>query len=154
MRVLVDANIYISYLLIPFGDRDPNVIVEEALAGAYVPLLVPELVDELHRKVRDKRYLAERITGHALDRFVIALGVFAETLPPLGASPPAVGRDRKDDYLFAHAAIARADFIASGDNDVVSVGQVEGVGILSTAEFARMLRAIRAAMQEFDSNQE
>jgi uncharacterized protein len=151
VRVLVDANIYISYLLIPSGDRDPNVIVDEALAGVYVPLLVPELMAELQRKVGEKQYLRERIAGDALGQLVESLKVIGESLPALDLEPPAIGRDRKDDYLFAHAAKAQADFIVSGDEDVVAVGRLGDVRVLSTAEFALLLRANREARRSQDS---
>jgi putative PIN family toxin of toxin-antitoxin system len=152
VRVLVDANVYISYLLIRFGDRDPNVIVDGALAGLYVPLLVPELTAELQRKIAEKPYLSDRISPHELGELAESLRLLAEELHPLDEPPPPRGRDPKDDYLFAHAIAAAADFIVSGDNDVVAVGQVDGIRILSTAEFARMLRRLRTGGWESDRN--
>jgi len=38
MRVLLDANIFISYLLSPASDTPPMIVVEAAFTGAYTLL--------------------------------------------------------------------------------------------------------------------
>lgn len=143
MRALIDANIFISYLLIPFGDRDPNIIVDAATENRYVPLLAPELVDEISRKIRGKQYLADRISLDAVRQLIELLRVFAEELPALDAPFPALGRDRKDDYLFAQAVLGGADFIVSGDKDVITQGTIGSIRIMSTAAFAQMLKQMK-----------
>jgi len=51
---------------------------------------------------------------------------------------PAASRDRKDDYLLAHAIAGRADYLVSGDADLLSVDRVGGVAIVNPAGFLRV----------------
>ena len=52
---------------------------------------------------------------------------------------PSVTRDRKDDYLLAYAVVGRADYLVTGDRDLLVLGEVEGVRIVSPAGFVGAL---------------
>jgi predicted nucleic acid-binding protein len=82
----------------------------------------------LRSKVIAKTYLAARISADHV-----------EVVPEISEPFPAAGRDRKDDYLFAHALIDRADYLVSGDEDLLSVGQIDGVKLVSPARFLVVL---------------
>ncbi len=62
MRVLLDANILISYLLTPRQTSPILEIVNRGLLGEFVLLFPEDLLEELKRKAQEKKYLAERIT--------------------------------------------------------------------------------------------
>ncbi len=53
---------------------------------------------------------------------------------------PRWGGDRKDDYLYAHALVGRADYLVSGDKGVLQVRQIGAVQLLSPFEFLQVLR--------------
>ena len=57
VRVLLDANLLISYLLTPERPSAPTLIVTAALNGAYRLILTDELRAEVRDKVTTKRYL-------------------------------------------------------------------------------------------------
>lgn len=61
-------------------------------------------------------------------------------MPAVAQMLPQIGRDHKDDYLIAHAIIARADFLVTWDNDLLDLGTVEGVRIVTPGEMVRILR--------------
>ncbi len=65
---------------------------------------------------------------------------FAELMRPLPAELPEIGRDRKEDYLLAHAVLAGADCLVSRDKDLLDLVMVEGVRIVSPPAFLRILR--------------
>ena len=46
----------------------------------------------------------------------------------------------KDDYLLAYALVGSADYLATGDDDLPDLGEVEGVRIVSPSDFAEALR--------------
>lgn len=140
MRVMLDTNIFISYLLLPQGDTPPNVIVEAALAGLVTLLIAGDGLTELARRVATKPYLARRIEAGDVEVLVEALLTSAEVIPVLEEALPAVSRDRKDDYLLAYAAVGQADFLVTGDDDLLSLGTVEGVAIIRPADFVEVLR--------------
>jgi putative PIN family toxin of toxin-antitoxin system len=138
--VLLDANIFISYLLSPANDSPPIEIVEAAFNGAYTLVITAGVIAELRDKIATKPYLAARITQAEAERLVKLLNVVAETVPEIGESLPEVGRDRKDDYLYAHALIGRADYLVSGDKDVRDIRRIGDMQIASPTEFFQILQ--------------
>ena len=48
------------------------------------------------------------------------------------------GRDSDDDKFIACAVSASADFIVSGDKDLLDVGKYKSVKIISASEFLKM----------------
>lgn len=140
MRALLDANVFISYLLRRTGDTPPIATVGAAFTGAYLLLMTAGIAAEIREKTATKPYLTARITPTDLERLVGLINVVAETVPELDRPFPEIGRDRKDDYLYAHAVIGRADYLVSGDRDVLSVGRIGRVQIVSPAEFIDVLR--------------
>ena len=63
----------------------------------------------------------------------------------LDGSPPfpAVVRDPKDDYLIAHAVMGQADYLVTGDDDLLSLGRIDTIRILSPRQFWDLLKAQR-----------
>ena len=102
---------------------------------------------ELSRKIVSKSYLAERITAENAASFIQALTDVAEAIAPIVERMPEVGRDRKDDYLLAYALVGEADYLATGDKDLLVLRQVGGAKIVSPAEFARILEEARSGEQ-------
>ena len=131
MRVLLDANILISFLLTP--DRNSAVVelVRAVILGDYVLLLPEELLNELARTVTVKPYLAERITLEEVSELGDILSEVSEIIPRITAGIPAVTRDPKDDYLLAYAVIGQADYLVTGDDDLLVLGEVENVRIVT-----------------------
>jgi len=141
MRVLLDANLFISYLLTP--DRESPVVrvVKAGVAGDFTLLLPAALLDEFSRRVQTKPYLAERITPEDLQRLTAILETVVETIPEIQRPIPAVTRDPKDDYLLAYALVGQADYLVSGDADLLDIERVGACHILSPPVFeVRVLR--------------
>lgn len=139
IRALLDANVFISYLLSPDGSTPTIRVVEAAFTGAYQVLLPDGVVSELRGKTATKPWLATHITPGECERLVGILVTIAEVLPEIGEPLPEVGRDRKDDYLFAHAVVGRADYLVSGDTGVQAVGRIGAVRVVSPAVFLRVI---------------
>src|SRR5919202_1802190 len=139
MRAMLDTNIYISYLSIPPGKSTINPLVDAGLMGAFVLLIAPDLLEELRRKAMLKPYLARRIAPGDVDALVSALLEVGEMIPKIEDATPEVGHDRKDDYLIAYALVGQADFLVSGDRDLAALKEIEGLKIVSPAEFVMLL---------------
>lgn len=139
MRVLIDTNVLISYLLRPAETGAVRMIIRGFLEDRFT-LLVPEvLLQELEVTVLGKRRLAERILPDELDTFVAVLAEFGERVDAIQETIPAVTRDPKDDYLLAYALVGRADYLVTGDRDLLALrGQMPGVEILTPAQFAEL----------------
>ncbi len=139
MRVLLDANLFLSFLLHPARGSAAVGLVRAALAGRF-QLLVPEgLLAEIETQGREKPYLAARIAPAALRELLDLVAGEAELIPAISEPLPALTRDPKDDYLVAHAVVACADYLVTGDLDLLAMGAVEGVQIVTPRGFVDLL---------------
>lgn len=119
IRVVVDPGVFISALIGARGSA-PDVIVRAFIDERIAVITSPQLLGELERVVlRPKfaRYADERTRREFVER-VRRHSIAAED----PTDPPAVTRDRDDDYLVALALAAEADALVSGDRDLLDVG--------------------------------
>ncbi|MDQ6693586.1 MAG: PIN domain-containing protein [Chloroflexota bacterium] len=164
MRALLDANIFISFLLPSQRATSITEIVEAGLAGEFTLLITSALLEELARRVRTKHYLAARISMEKLQDLVDLLAESSDEIPEIvesipaisrdrkddvttqlpswivdAESIPAISRDRKDDYLLAYSAVGEADYLVTGDDELLSLREVEGIKIVTPSEFLAIL---------------
>lgn len=140
-RVLIDTNVLISYLLAPDSDSTIARIVEAAFEGEYILLIPDALLTELSNTIKARKHLAKRISVEQAEEFVALLKAIAEALPEVSEPIPAVTRDPKDDYLLAYALFGRADYLVTGDDDLLVLAEDVGVKIVPPAEFWKILGA-------------
>lgn len=141
MRVLMDTNVFVSYLL--GSSRRPTgvvaTIVEAAFGGAFDLLVSEDLLEAFVLTLTTKRYLAERIGADQTRRFIADIRAVGTTLPPITDPLPRVVRDPKNDYLLAHTLVGQADYLVTGDDDLLALGAVDRLRIISPAGFAQEL---------------
>jgi putative PIN family toxin of toxin-antitoxin system len=135
MRVLLDANVFISYLLYPREPGPIRRIINAAVLGRFTLLLPEALLTEFSVKVSRKPSLSSRITAGELHEFVSLLREISEEIPVIETKIPAVTRDPKDDYLLAYALVGEANYLVTGDRDLLALGQVDGVTIVTPRTF-------------------
>lgn len=141
LRVLLDANILISFLLNARPSSPPVRVVDAALAGVFLLILPEDVTAEILRRTAAKPYLRQRIPAPAVERLIADLRAVAIPYSSSLDQPGVANRDPNDDYLLAHAIAARADFLVSGDKDLLVLGRVDGVRIVSPADFLGILDA-------------
>ncbi len=139
MKVILDANVYISYLLAPAGHRRVVEVMEACLTDSDMELVVPEeLMAELRASVQNKAYLQVHIAPEDLADLLDALAKVATLAPALPPTHSYV-RDPKDDYPLAHGLVEEADYMVTGDDDLLVLGQIEGLQIVSVPRFWAVL---------------
>jgi putative PIN family toxin of toxin-antitoxin system len=140
MRVLIDTNVFISYLL---SSHSAGVIQEifSAWAEGRFTLLVPEaLLNEILVTVAAKPRLVKRIPLDKLKVFLTTIQELSEEVPLIDSPIPAVTRDPKDDYLLAYALVGRADYLVTGDEDLLTLQrQIQEMEILTPRQFSEKL---------------
>jgi uncharacterized protein len=141
MRILLDSNILISFLLKPLADNPIVRLMHAVVAGRCELLLPVDLLEEVRQVVRAKRHLARRIALNDLDDLIEILSLGAVEAPDIPGDVPALTRDPKDDYLLACAVVGLADYIVTGDDDLLVLKEVEGVRMVSAREFWEILDA-------------
>lgn len=140
MRALFDTNIFISYLLSPTAEGTITSIVEAAVEQAFTLILPSEFVERFPTAVASKKYLAKRIEPEDAKELIEILLEVSEIVSRIRGPIPRVCRHVKDDYLLAYALVGRADYLVTGDDDLLVLGQVEEVKIVTPTDFLAILK--------------
>ena len=134
MRILLDTNLWVSALLSEtMRNRIGRIIADsrlEILADA-------ELLAELERVCARPKF-ARLLSPVQVNGFIQILRdrlTFIET-----HSEVQVCRDPDDDYLLAICLDGQADFLLSGDNDLLTLRFFEKTRILALTEFEQVWR--------------
>lgn len=130
IRATLDTSVFVSAL--NFGGL-PNEILNRCQVDAFTLCISQSIKDELHRVLRDGFEWSEEDLAEALDP-ILALAELVEPKRAVSAS-----RDPNDDHVLACAVEAKADFVVSGDNDLLTLGAFEGIRIVSPREFLELL---------------
>ena len=135
---MLDANVVISALLRPEGA--PGQVLDRFLTGQSFDLVVsPAILQELRRTLRYPRvtkYL--RLSPDQVERRLMLLELLAETVA--GARRiRVVAADPEDDKYLVAAIEGRAQFVVTGDRHLLSLGDYEGIGIVTPREFVSLL---------------
>lgn len=142
MRLLLDANTFVSFLLSRAQARSAvGAILGAASRRTLVLLFSDALAAEVRETVASRSHLRERIATKEVEELILAVSRMAEPLDPISHAMPEIGRDRKDDYLIAHAVLGRADYLVSWDKDLLDLGTVAEVRIAKPGDIVQLLRA-------------
>lgn len=115
--------------------------MEQVREGALGLVSSPALIAELARIVtRTKFGIALARSDTDPERLLAELRLLVEIIQPAKLPAP-VSRDADDDEVLALAVTARADFIVSGDGDLLVLGSYGGIPIVTPAQALAMLEA-------------
>ena len=130
MRVMIDTNIILSAALFPNGRAAQDFY--KTLIPPYQPIVCDYVVDELHRKFREK--FPDKLTE--LEAFLYNALSIIELVPTPEAETAAENkiRDPKDRPILRAALDAHADLFLTGDKDFLE-SSVTDPRIISVAEF-------------------
>ncbi|HJM50673.1 MAG TPA: putative toxin-antitoxin system toxin component, PIN family [Alphaproteobacteria bacterium] len=118
VRVVVDTNAWISYAF--FRQRQSNLVkvIQGFLTGEWICLASGETLSELHEVVSRPGWERYTILAGRL-AFARRVGELCETTQVETAL--AVCRDAKDDKFLALAIDGQADFLVTGDKDLLAL---------------------------------
>lgn len=133
MKVMLDTNIIISAALFPNGRAAQAFF--KALQPPYQPLVCDYIVDELHRKFREK--FPNRLTELEAFLFNALLFVKLVSTPEEAVDSELSIRDVKDRPILRAALNSHADFLLTGDKDFLE-SSITDPRILSVPQFLDM----------------
>jgi putative PIN family toxin of toxin-antitoxin system len=134
LRFVLDTNVVVSALLL--ADSIPRQAFDKALEQGTILISVPvilELADVLSRKKLNK-YLLED------ERMRFLIGLLKETELIDTTEPIAICRDPNDDKFLELAVDGNADYIVTGDADLLVLHPFRGIQILTPKDFLLTLR--------------
>lgn len=128
-RYIFDTNTLVSALL--FEHSTPGQAFRQALRQGEI-LLSPATLEELAEVLQREKF-DDYVTASEREEFLEALverAVFVEPTEEMR-----VCRDPKDDKFLELAVSGKADYIISGDEDLVLLNPFRTIAILTAAEF-------------------
>jgi putative PIN family toxin of toxin-antitoxin system len=139
MRAVLDANVFVSALLVELGA--PWAVLDSWRRGEFELVTTPELLAEL-RDVFARPSISRRLIeapDATLQRIVnVALQVRAVQRLDVIVDDPS------DNRLLEAAIAGDADFIVSGDRHLLSLASYADVAIVTPARFAAILAEQRS----------
>jgi uncharacterized protein len=137
IRAVLDTNALISGLL--SEDSPPPSLVDAWLDRRYVLVTCLYQVEEISHVLAYPRIASRlRLSDAEVDLILAALLSQAEVVGG-DLRLPGVSRDPKDDPLVACAMEGAADYLVSGDADLLDLGKHENTRMVSPREFVEIL---------------
>lgn len=135
MRLIFDTNILLSALLSPHGA--PARLLDAWERRAFTLLACGELIAEL-RDVSTRPFFRARLRASTFELLAAGLRDFSRFCREL--SSDAVAPDPKDSYLLALAEAGQADFLVTGDKELLALRQHKSTRIVAAAEMVEILK--------------
>jgi hypothetical protein len=137
MRVVLDANIYISALISSQGY--PAAIITKWLVGDFEVLLSQPIVDEILRVTGYERLQRkyQKIRENRLEfvELISEQGIWVEPAETLAV----VTADESDNRYLECAVAGGARYLVTGDEHLLTIGEYQGITVLSPAAFVTWL---------------
>lgn len=138
MRVVIDTNVLVSGL---FGIKDsPSSQILSAFRAQKIilatsPLIIDEIADVINRRrIVELTKMSQDERADFIDKLIERSDVTA------GKQSLQITRDVKDDKFLICAIEAKADYIITGDEDLLTLKEYGGIKILTPREFLKVLK--------------
>jgi putative PIN family toxin of toxin-antitoxin system len=134
MRLILDTNILLSALLSPLGV--PAKLLDAWERKIFTLVACDALIAEL-RDVAGRPFFRTRLRASAAELLAAGLRDFSFFCrdPPSGVIAP----DPKDSYLLAMAEASHAEFLVTGDKELLSLKQHKSTRIITPATMIELL---------------
>jgi uncharacterized protein len=128
-RIVIDTNLWIGY----FMGKHVKSYLDQILMNVQFDLLISEqLLAEL-TSVLSRPKFQKIISPEQIDTLIVLIrrrSRFVEV-----TSQIALSRDSKDDFLLALSIDGQADYLLTGDEDLLVLQKIEQTSILKIADF-------------------
>lgn len=136
LKVVLDTNQLVSSLLSTRGLQ--RQLIDSWRAAMFLLMLGPGQVEETG-EVLSRSRLSKKYAISPEDREAFLELLRTDALVLTEAPPAGVCRDPDDDLLLGCAASAGADFLVTGDQDLLVVGRFRETRIVRAREFLTLL---------------
>ncbi len=128
LRLVIDTNLWVSFLITRNYHKLDKIIVNHQAQLLFSKELLAEFIDVVNRP-KLKKYFSKKdveILLHSLEKNLHLIEV---------SSTVKLCRDPKDNFLLALAKDGKADYLITGDNDLLVLKKIGTTRIISITEF-------------------
>ncbi len=138
LRVVLDTNVYVSSVILSRGT--PFEILEAWRNQAYILITTEAIIAEIervlqYRRIRDRYHITDEDSAQLIASLRADALVVPDSYTAYG-----ICSDPDDDKFLACASIAQADYIVTGDPDLLILKRYEKTVILKPHEFLNRLQ--------------
>jgi putative PIN family toxin of toxin-antitoxin system len=138
IAAVLDANVLASGLVNLAKPESPlGALLRAWAAGAFTVLVSDHILDEVERALQ-KPYFQRRMTPQQIAAGMQAVRRQADIIV-ITAHVQDVATHREDDLVLATAVSADANYLVTGDKDLLALGSYQGVTIVSPRQFLHLL---------------
>jgi uncharacterized protein len=136
LRLVIDTNIWISFLISDRQRRLDSLLYLENMRLVFSA----ELLDEINATVT-KPKLKKYFSANAMEEMLLNLETYIELVEV--KSTVRVCRDTKDNFLLALSKDGKADYLLTGDKDLLALAQFGKTEILTISKFLQEVKNYR-----------
>lgn len=137
INVVIDANWYISACI---NKNSRRTLYHTILKNTHLQIFYStELLQEFEGVITRKKF-AKIIAPHQVVRFISLPMLFLKEVPV--TTKPTLVRDAKDDYLLGICESCNADFLITGDADLLTLETYKNTTIVTMGQFVRLLNLL------------
>jgi len=136
MRIILDTNVLLSALLSPLGA--PAKLLDAWERKAFTLVASDVLIAEFS-EVAARPFFRARLRASAAELLAADLRDFSFYCRDLPSGP--IAPDPKDSYLLALAEASQAEFLVTGDKELLSVKRHKSTRIITSAALIEVLKA-------------
>lgn len=129
-RIIVDTNLWISFLI----RKDFRKLDEKIKQGKVTVVFSVELIDEfltVADRPKFRKYFAKRDFEQLIELFDI-YGEMSQVNSQID-----ICRDRKDNFLLSLAKDSKADYLITGDSDLLELQEFQVTRILKMSDYLK-----------------
>ena len=141
IRAVLDTNLFVSMAIRPGGIPDQIRLAWQD--GRFALLTSPPLLAEIRRVLTYPRLRRLIRLSRAEEEALLGLLVEDAEITAGTLRLAAVAADPTDDVVLACAVEGHAQYIVSGDTDLLSMGEYSGIPIITARTFLGVLEAER-----------
>jgi putative PIN family toxin of toxin-antitoxin system len=123
-RAIIDTNLWVSFLIGKTFYKLKHLLIQ----GVITPIFSPQLLDEL-TTVTQRPKLQKYFQPDKVQELLLFLNEISDIIEP--HSTINLCRDPKDNFLLALAQDSKADFLVTGDQDLLILQQIGQTKILT-----------------------
>ncbi|MEX0995690.1 MAG: putative toxin-antitoxin system toxin component, PIN family [Flavobacteriaceae bacterium] len=127
-KVILDTNLWISFLISKKFNQIDELIESKRITLIFSNELLEEFIDVVSRP-KFKKYFSKK----DIEKFLAYFDQFGELVKV--TSDVKMCRDKKDNFLLNLSVDSKADFLITGDKDLLILDKVENTKILTFPEF-------------------
>jgi putative PIN family toxin of toxin-antitoxin system len=140
-RVIIDTNLLISAIIVP--QSPPDKLLKAWQKELFILLICQEQLEEIKDVSQREKLKKYPLFSKKINELLKNLGFVAELVEEVSPNDlPIHSRDPDDDFLLAFALQGKADYLITGDEDLLILNGESALGklkIVKVTDFLNML---------------